>query len=99
MHHLLLFRELHHHLHVTDKEKTMECRVKIGSAYEPVWFERRYTQGTYSGKNVPLDQDAMSIQSCLIGLPLERQKSKKLPVRVASIMAVGLLFFWAYGAL
>ena len=77
----------------------MECKVKIGSAYEPKWFERRQTQGTYSGKNVPLDQDAMSIQSCLIGLPLERQKSKKLPVLVASITAVGLLFYWAYGAL
>ena len=77
----------------------MECKVKIGSAYEPVWFERRYTHGTYSGKNVPLDQDAMSIQNCLIGLPLERQTSKKLPVLVASITAVGLLFYWAYGAL
>jgi hypothetical protein len=99
MHHVLLRFQLHHHLHVTDKEKTMECKVKIGSAYEPKWFERRQTQGTYSGKNVPLDQDAMSIQSCLIGLPLERQTSKKLPVLVASITAVGLLFYWAYGAL
>ncbi len=77
----------------------MECKVKIGSAYEPKWFERRQTQGTYSGKNVPLDQDAMSIQSCLIGPPLERRTSKKVSVRVASITAVGLLFYWAYGAL
>ena len=82
-----------------DKEKTMECKVKIGSAYEPKWFERRQTQGTYSGKNVPLDQDAMSIQSCLIGLPLERRPSKKVPVLLISITAVGLLFYWAYGAL
>jgi hypothetical protein len=77
----------------------MECKVKIGSAYEPVWFERRYTQGTYSGKNVPLDQDAMSIQSCLIGTSFEQPSSKKLLVLILSIAAVGLLFYWAYGAL
>ena len=77
----------------------MECKVRIGIAYEPKWFERRQTQGTYSGKNVPLDQDAMSLQSCLIGTSFEQPSSKKLPVLVASITAVGLLFYWAYGAL
>jgi hypothetical protein len=76
----------------------MECKVKIGIAYEPVWFERRYTQGTYSGRNVPLDQDAMTLQSCLIGTSFEQPSSKKLPMLIC-IAAVGLLFLWAYGVL
>ena len=77
----------------------MECKVKMGISYEPKWFERRQTQGTYSGKNVPLDQDAMSLQRCLIGPPLEREQNKKLPVLIISIMSIVGLFYWAYGAL
>jgi hypothetical protein len=46
------------------------CKVKIGLHYEPKWFERRYAQGTYSGKNVALDQDAMWLQNGLIGKPV-----------------------------
>jgi len=45
----------------------MQVKVKIGSAYEPKWFEKRQTQGTYSGKNVPLDDDGMWLQNALIG--------------------------------
>jgi hypothetical protein len=44
-------------------------KVRIGIHYEPKWFERRATQGTYSGKNVPLDADAMWLQTRLIGQP------------------------------
>jgi hypothetical protein len=44
----------------------MKCKVKIGSSYEPKWFERRQTSGWYSGKNVPLDQDAMRLQDMLL---------------------------------
>lgn len=43
------------------------CKVKIGSAYTPKWFERRQTNGWYSGKNPPLDRDAMSLQNALLG--------------------------------
>jgi hypothetical protein len=42
------------------------CKVKIGSAYTPKWFERRQTNGWYSGKNPPLDRDAMGLQSALL---------------------------------
>jgi hypothetical protein len=77
----------------------MECKVQIGIAYEPKWFERRHTQGTYHGKNVPLDQDAMTLQSCLIGTSFEQPSSKKLPVLILGIAAVSLLFLWAYGVL
>lgn len=44
----------------------MTCKVKIGSSYEPKWFEKRATQGTYSAKNVPLDNDAMWLQNALL---------------------------------
>jgi len=55
----------------------MECKVKIGSAYEYKWFERRQTNGWYSGKNVPLDEDAMWLQNGLLGgLPKRKWKTK-----------------------
>ena len=44
----------------------MKCKVKIGSSYEPKWFERRQTSGWYSGKNPRLDQDAMKLQDALL---------------------------------
>jgi hypothetical protein len=44
-----------------------KCKVKIGLAYEPKWFERRATQGTYSAKNIPLDIDQMWLQNALLG--------------------------------
>jgi hypothetical protein len=67
------------------------CKVKIGSAYEPKWFERRATQGTYSGKNVPLDSDAMWLQSCLIG---KRATSFwKTRMLIAAMCIAGILFY------
>ena len=48
-------------------DKKPECKVKIGIAYEPKWFERRQTSGWYSGKNPPLDRDAMTLQDALLG--------------------------------
>ena len=52
----------------------MQCKVKIGSAYEPKWFERRYTNGWYSGKNPPLDRDAMGLQSALLGTSMPKER-------------------------
>ena len=44
----------------------MKCKVKIGCNYEPKWFEKRQTSGWYSGKNPPLDRDAMRLQDVLL---------------------------------
>jgi hypothetical protein len=44
----------------------MKCKVKIGCNYEPKWFEKRQTNGWYSGKNPPLDEDAMRLQDMLL---------------------------------
>ena len=45
----------------------MDCKVKIGSAYEPKWFERRYTQGTYSAKNIPPCSETAWLQAAMLG--------------------------------
>ena len=42
------------------------CKVKIGCAYEPKWFERRGTSGFFSSKNPVLNREAMGLQSCLL---------------------------------
>jgi hypothetical protein len=74
----------------------MDCKVRIGSSYEPKWFERRHTQGTYSGKNVPLDSDAMWLQGSLIGAPVQQHKSIRLPIVVVAVASVVILFILAY---
>jgi hypothetical protein len=74
----------------------MECKVKIGVAYEPKWFERRYTQGTYSGKNVPLDAEAMNLQSVLLGTQFERDKPSRLWVAVSAVAVVTLIYLITY---
>lgn len=74
----------------------MECKVKIGVAYEPKWFERRYTQGTYSGKNVPLDADAMNLQSVLLGTKFERSKPNRMWVAVSAVAVVALIYLITY---
>jgi hypothetical protein len=74
----------------------MDCKVKIGVAYEPKWFERRYTQGTYSGKNVPLDADAMNLQSVLLGTQFERSKPNRLWVAVSAVAVVALIYLITY---
>jgi hypothetical protein len=74
----------------------MECKVKIGCAYEPKWFEIRQTQGTYCGKNVPLDFDGMWLQDRLIGKKLRRQWGGKIAV-TGFFSFVGAWLFYVYG--
>jgi hypothetical protein len=74
----------------------MECKVKIGSTYEPKWFEKRQTNGWYSGKNPPLDSDAMAFQSCLLGTGIARFWKTKLAI-CAACAVVTLYFAWVYG--
>lgn len=73
-----------------------ECKVKIGASYEPKWFERRQTSGWYSGKNPPLDYDAMQLQSALLGTGVARYWKAKV------FGSLGLSVFclytaWCYG--
>jgi hypothetical protein len=72
----------------------MTCKVKIGSAYEPKWFERRQTNGWYSGKNVPLDNDQMWLQNALLGnRKIMRRKIRKIIFMSAvSVLVVVALF-------
>lgn len=72
----------------------MECKVKIGISYEPRWFERRQTNGWYSGKNTPLDVDGMWLQNALIGQP--RRSGKRLAYTITGLAALFLIFFLAY---
>jgi hypothetical protein len=73
----------------------MDCKVRIGISYEPKWFERRQTNGWYSGKNPPLDSDGMWLQSALIGEPPRRRLKKWSIVVVAWSLGVAayLAFF------
>ena len=73
----------------------LKCKVKIGSAYEPKWFERRATQGTYSGKNVPLDTDAMWLQNALLNARAARVWKTKL-ILAGIWIVVALYFAWCY---
>jgi hypothetical protein len=73
----------------------MECKIKIGSAYEPKWFEKRFAQGTYSGKNVPLDTDGMWLQNAMIGKSYQRKWTTKVLV-TGFFSALGLWFFHVY---
>ena len=67
----------------------LQCKVKIGSAYEAKWFERRYTQGTYCGKNVPLDADGMWLQNAMLGTPKRRTRAVLVtPVAITAVLAV-----------
>lgn len=76
-------------------DEKLQCKVKIGCNYEPKWFEKRQTNGWYSGKNPPLDQDAMSLQSALLGSRMPTAK------RATSALVVGviLLVVWASWAI
>jgi hypothetical protein len=66
----------------------MECKVKIGISYEPKWFERRQTNGWYSGKNPPLDVDGMWLQNALIGTPASKRLTKWSIVAAAWVLGV-----------
>jgi hypothetical protein len=72
----------------------MECKVKIGINYEPRWFERRQTNGYYSGKNPPLDSDGMWLQSALIGAP--KKRGKVATYAIAGVAFIFCIFFFAY---
>ena len=74
----------------------MQCKVKIGCNYEPKWFERRQTSGWYSGKNPPLDRDAMQLQSALLGTGVASRWRTKLTI-CAVWAAVVSYFAWVYG--
>ena len=65
----------------------MKCKVKIGCNYEPKWFERRQTSGWYSGKNPPLDRDAMKLQDALLN---NHGFAKKTRVSTLIYMALGV---------
>ena len=72
----------------------MTCKVKIGSAYEPKWFERRQTNGWYSGKNVPLDNDQMWLQNALLGNQKQmRRKIRKIIFTYAVALFVLVALF------
>lgn len=73
----------------------MECKVRIGINYEPKWFERRQTNGYYSGKNPPLDEDGMWLQSALIGAqPRRRLKSRSIFVAAWVVGVAAYLSFF-----
>ena len=72
----------------------MECKVKIGISYEPKWFERRYTQGTYSAKNVAHDSETIWLQNAMLGGKFKRRSYKGWCF--ASVVVVSL-FIFTYG--
>ena len=73
----------------------MECKVRIGCNYEPKWFERRQTNGWYSGKNPPLDSDGMWLQSALIGAqPRRKLKNRALFVTVWLVGVAAYISFF-----
>ena len=77
-------------------EISMQPKVKIGINYEPKWFERRQTNGWYSGKNPPLDYDAMQLQSALLGTGVARFWKTKV-FGSLGLSAFGLYTAWCYG--
>ena len=74
----------------------MQCKVKIGSAYEPKWFERRQTNGWYSGRNPPLDQDAMNLQSVMLGTSMLKERTS-MAFKVSITITVLSLAIWVAG--
>jgi len=78
-------------------DKKLECKVKIGSAYEPKWFEKRQTNGWYSGKNPPLDRDAMSLQNALLGTSVLKERTSFALSLSVTIVVVSLCL-WVAGA-
>jgi hypothetical protein len=72
----------------------MECKVRIGSSYEPKWFERRQTNGWYSGKNPPLDSDGMWLQNALIGTRSSKRLTKWSIV--ASAWTIGVVAYLSF---
>ena len=71
----------------------MECKVKIGSAYEPKWFERRYTQGTYSAKNIPPCSETAWLQVAMLGTVKPKANIGKILFVVVGAVVVYLLSY------
>lgn len=71
----------------------MQCKVKIGSAYEPKWFERRYTQGTYSAKNIPPCPETAWLQKAMLGKVRTKIRHKAILFLIGSL---ALMFFLTY---
>ena len=80
------------------KPEKLECKVKIGSAYEPRWFERRQTNGWYSGKNAPLDRDAMGLQSALLSGDGFKDNTHSI-LSVCTVLCVLVLCAWVIWAM
>jgi hypothetical protein len=74
----------------------MQCKVRIGCNYEPRWFERRQTNGWYSGKNPRLDNYGMALQSCLLGTNIARFWKTKV-FGSLGLSAFSLYAAWCYG--
>ena len=72
----------------------LQCKVKIGSAYEPKWFERRYTQGTYSAKNIPPCEETVWLQNAMLGRAA-RPKASRWQV-LFLVVAITTSFLIAY---
>lgn len=72
----------------------LQCKVKIGSAYEPKWFERRYTQGTYSAKNIPPCSETAWLQVAMLGAP--KPYSSKVGKLLFIASGIVVLAFIAY---
>lgn len=71
----------------------MDCKVKIGCSYEPKWFERRYTQGTYSAKNIAHDSETIWLQNAMLGTKFKRRSYAGWVV----VSVVVCLFIFTYG--
>ena len=67
----------------------LQCKVKIGVSYEPKWFERRYTQGTYSAKGVMHDEETVWLQQAMLGTPKRRSRAVLVTsVAITAVLAV-----------
>ena len=71
----------------------MECKVKIGSAYEPKWFERRYTQGTYSAKNIPPCEETAWLQQAMLGRTFKQRNIGKMLFVAVGVVVLCVLSF------
>ena len=72
----------------------LQCKVKIGSAYEPKWFERRYTQGTYSAKNIPPCSETAWLQAAMLGAPKPySSKVGKLLFLASGIVVIAIISY------
>jgi hypothetical protein len=80
---------------VSNNDKTLQCKVKIGSAYEPKWFERRYTQGTYSAKNIPPCEETAWLQVAMLGVakPYSSKVGRLMFVSAALVVAVLISYY------